>query len=395
MNDLVVAENNAITDEESPPSSNGSVNEAILSPAKEADENDGLLDERESSEISHNDSHQEPQTSEPLQQIEVTLDTHVAETQTESGQDEFNELRFIDHFSLGNPSSTVRFRNKQVVVYGLDNDDELVLETSTDHKDRSGERTVTVKRYRTGTTGMRFLRSIYTLVTMLVLGFLLVFCFQIVLFLFLNMAAPGQEDTMGSTNGSLHVFGVIASVPLHLYAMASILAMGLAVVQDTWGGNPLFQQLLGFSNDVLMEFICVVIFLFTPGITAASTLMASMDDWWEVTAFTWIVCVLLFMAVFAFFVVLNEVRICMMLIRMDHPEATTTQIICRAILITQTMFYSGKRRHKYLQKGDEEPIIIKSQTSLYSKMTMSRLCCKGCFTPLDPPVRAFSADEVR
>ena len=391
-------DNNATIGEESFPSTDvkidslsaipGEISEQQVDAAIRAeipDEQDRLVD-CEKCEISPNNS----LSNDSLHQIEVTL-----ETKEDSGRVEFDQVQFIDHFSLGNPSSTVRFRNKKVMVYGLDNDDELVLETTTDHKDRSAQRIVTVKRYRTGTAGMRFLRSIYTLVTMLVVGFLLVFCFQVVLFLFLNMAAVGDEDTIGNTNGNLHVFGVIASVPLHLYAMASILAMGVTVIQDTWSGNPLFQQLLGFSDDVLMEFICVVIFLFIPGTTAAITLMASMDDWWEVTAYTWVICVLLFMVVFAFLVVVNEIRICLLLIRMDHPEATTTQIIRRAILISQTMFYSGKTRNHYLQKGDEDPIVIKSQTSLYSKMTLSKLCCKACFTPLDPPVREFSADEVR
>ncbi len=312
-----------------------------------------------------------------------------------SGRHELGQVRLIDHFSLGNPSSSVRFRNKRVLLYGLGNDEQIVLESSTEDKGRSSQTTVTVKRYRTGTVGMRFLRSIYTLVTMLVLGFLVVFCFQIILFLFLNMAANGGDTMATGEINPDHVFAVTASVPLHLYAMASILAMGLTVVQDTWNGNPLFQQLMGFSNDVLMESICVVILLIIPGSTAAITLLASMEDWWDITAFTWVVCILVFMVVFALLVIINEVRACLLLMRMDHPDATTIKLIQHAVLITQIMFYSGKTRSQYLQNGDGAKQVLKSKTSLYSKITMSRCCCKFLFTPLEPPVREFSADEVR
>lgn len=316
-------------------------------------------------------------------------------TSVNSRRQEHNQVRLIDHFSLGNPSSSVRFRNKRVVLYGLDNDVQIVLETSTEVKDPLSETTVTVKRYQTGTMGMRLLRSLYTLVTMLVLGFLVVFCFQIILFLFLNMAASGSDAMATGDMKVEHVCAVIASVPLHLYAMSSILAMGLAVVQDTWTGNQLFQQLLGFSNDVLMESICVVIFLIIPGSTAAITLLKSMGNWWDVTAFTWVFCVLVFMGVFALLVVINEVRACFLLLRTDHPDASTVKIIQEAVLISQTLFYSGKTSHQYLQNGEGERQVLKSQTSIYSKVTVSKLCCKFLFRTLEPPVREYSADELR
>lgn len=322
-------------------------------------------------------------------------------------------VQFIDHFSLGNPSSSVRFRNKRVVLYAIDNDDEIVLEESPDEGSRNK---ITVKRYRTSSTGMRFLRTIYTLVCLLIVGFLVAFCFQIIAFLFLNMAANGGDTWSQEKIDIAHLCAVIASAPLQLYAMASILAMGTTVVEDTWKGNPLFQQLLGFSNDILMESICVVIFLVVPGLTAAITLITSQDDWWETTAMVWVISVLTFMALFALLVVLNEVGACLELTRMGYPTVTTTItfLLILAVLNTQTMFYSGYRRVQYLQKegggqscssggdhaatGDDVRTtkqVLKSQTSLYSRMTLWKVCAKSCFIPLDPPERVYTADEVR
>lgn len=337
------------------------------------------------------------------------------------GVQEIAHVQFIDHFSLGNPSSSVRFRNKRVVLYGMDNDDEIVLESASASpwKDGNHDNTqkVTVKRYRTSSPGMNFLRTIYTLVSLLILGFLVAFCFQIIAFLFLNMAANGGDTAFakGELNVA-HVCAVLASVPLYLYAMASILAMGTAVVQDTWKGNPLFQQLLGFSNDVLMEAICVVIFLIIPGSTAAFTLMASRDDWWETTALVWVMCVLFFMAAFALLVVINEVAACLELMQIQmlimdqadaHATITTAELVKGSVLNTQIMFYSGYQRFQYLQGGgggggdddSRNKQVIKSQTSLYSRMTIlqkSYCCCiRSLFTILDPPVRVYTADEVR
>lgn len=299
------------------------------------------------------------------------------------------EIRLINHFSIGKPCSTVRFRNKRVVVYNIDNDDQMILEEALS----SGEpqrQEITVKRLSTGTTGLRFLRSIYCLVILLILGFLVAFCFQIILFLFLNMAGSGKFEKITRA----HLAAVIASVPLHLYAMASIIAMGTTALKDTWKGNPLFQKLIGFSNDTLMEAICVVSFLIIPGFTSASTLLAKQDDWWDTTAITFVVCILSFMAVFALLVVVNEVRTALWLMQLDHPDSSLMNRVMEAVLIGQRMFYSGIKRHYLLQNGNGERQNLKTKVSPYSRITLFN-CCNVCFRKLDPPVRMYSSEEVR
>ena len=203
------------------------------------------------------------------------------------------DCNYVDHFSLRGPSSTIRFRGARVQVYDQSND-QFILEDRVSETD--GNHTITVKRMRNGSFGLRFLRVSYTLVTLLMLGFVFVFCFQIILFLFLNLPLAGGATSSRPFNAT-QLIGTVLSTPLFAHAMGSIMAMATAFVSDTWNGHPLFQNIMNWSS-VMTEWLCFVVFLAIPVFTMCVTLMARNEDWWEVSALTWIIAVLLFFALF-------------------------------------------------------------------------------------------------
>ncbi len=86
-----------------------------------------------------------------------------------------------DHFSLVNPTSTVRFADDETLVF-VDNNEQLTLEKKND------EDFITAKQSTISSPGLMLLRFAYTLVTAFMTGWLVVFCIQVVLFLFLGLA---------------------------------------------------------------------------------------------------------------------------------------------------------------------------------------------------------------
>lgn len=329
--------------------------------------------------------HQAPET----EQDPLSEPSPVEGSPGEEEKAEEASWRFVDHFSVGIPSTKIRFRHKRVVMYGFDNDEQILMEEDK----KLG--VVTVKRFPTASFGLKFLRATYTLVALLVACFLWAFCWQIIIFLFLNMAAEGGKTQADPDLSTGHVVGIIASIPLFIHGLASICAFGSTFVSDTWKGNPLFQQLMGFSNAVVMESICFLFFLGVPGVTMAVSLMAGSENWWETTLKVWVCCVLFCMAVFAILVVICEVTLCMEIITLqDENSSSRWQCVRKAILNTQIMFYSGYQKEEFLVDTMDNKHHIKTKSSLYSRLTLIGCCQNQLFEKLDPPVNSFTTDEI-
>jgi hypothetical protein len=79
--------------------------------------------------------------------------------------DSFDRVtKFIDDPSLPAPSSTIRFRNVDTTTHVYpDTEGQFIIE---DGEDKEGNRTMTVKRFRTETIAAKALRATYTLVTL-------------------------------------------------------------------------------------------------------------------------------------------------------------------------------------------------------------------------------------
>lgn len=315
---------------------------------------------------------------------------------------------YVDHFSLRGPSGTVRFRGARVMVYEQANDQILLEERNS----KDGGTRVTVKRMRSGNFGLRFLRATYTLVSLLLLGFLFVFCFQVVLFLFLNLPVAGGA-TLSQAFDGVKLIGTLLSMPLFIHAMGSIMSIATAFCSDTWNGHPLFRAVMDWPA-VAVEWLCFIVFLGIPAFTIMLTLFMGKGNWWELSAGTWMICVFCFFLVFCLAVAFREFTACMELvalmdIRNESVEETKWQrwkrVGRRAVLLSQTQRYSGYRDERYLVNGkdnypdkgyalSEEFTPLQTKMSLYSKFT-ALSCVNSIFVKADPPTRRYTLEEIR
>jgi hypothetical protein len=95
--------------------------------------------------------------------------------------------RFHDHFTLLIPSSTVRYREGHSAARIIESPDcQFVLEETYNAKKE--KHSVSIRRIQDASEGVRFLRLSYAIVTAFWTGFFFIFCLQILLFLFLDLA---------------------------------------------------------------------------------------------------------------------------------------------------------------------------------------------------------------
>jgi len=128
---------------------------------------------------------------------------------------------YESHFTLRIPTSTVHFRGSVLRVIDTDQD-QIILQQGTSDGDGKRDK-VLVKRLLPGTYAQRFLRVGYTLITILFLGFLFVFCFQVLLFLFIALPVD-SEFTSGSSQVKIQVLiSTLLSFPVMMYGMASFM----------------------------------------------------------------------------------------------------------------------------------------------------------------------------
>lgn len=106
---------------------------------------------------------------------------------------------FKDHFTLPIPSSVIRYRNLHSAARILEaSDAQFVLEDLYDEREKS--RHVSVRRIHDTSEGVRFLRTLYALVTAFWTGFLFIFCLQVLLFLFLDVAIQSGATSIQKAN---------------------------------------------------------------------------------------------------------------------------------------------------------------------------------------------------
>ena len=101
------------------------------------------------------------------------VEVRLARTSSTIGQ-----YQVKDHFSLNAPSSAVAFKDVECHIF-QDGTEQLVLE-------KEGT-TITAKKASESTPGLFFMRLFYTVVSLLMAGFLFIFSIQVVLFLFLGV----------------------------------------------------------------------------------------------------------------------------------------------------------------------------------------------------------------
>ena len=334
---------------------------------------------------------------------------------------------FTDHFSLRHPSSTVQFRGARVHVYEAGNE-QILLEDHRSSRDvgndddngksrRQHRHTITVKRMDWSGFGLRTLRLAYALIALLLVGFAFVLCFQIVLFLFLNLPIDANASSIEARRGRTRIVGTLLSVPVFLFGMSSLMAIGTTFVADCWQGGPLIRAVSGLPS-LVTEVLFFVFFILVPALTAVVTLMAQYENPWEVTCRAWCLSVAFVFCTFGLGVVYREVQACFQLVSLyfDHDTSVEDQAtmptwkrwllkIRRAVLLTTMQRYSGHKNEQYLVTGEDiapeggftfsdEHKARQSKRGLYTRFTQMK--CLGCiFDAMDPPKRLYTIEEVR
>jgi hypothetical protein len=119
---------------------------------------------------------------------------------------------FRDHFTLPTPSSTIRFRSANSAVRVFENQTtQFVLEETYNPEDK--QRKIQVKRLTASTTGLQFLRGIYTTVCVLWTGIFFVACLQVLLILVLDLAVQSGATNL---NTQLNIIELVGYVTLYL-----------------------------------------------------------------------------------------------------------------------------------------------------------------------------------
>eukprot|EP00536_Pseudo-nitzschia_multiseries_P017966 jgi/Psemu1/328702/estExt_fgenesh1_pg.C_19900002 len=154
-------------------------------------------------------------------------------------QDDFTGPSFVDHFSLREPSSTVRFRGTRVHVYNTPNE-QILLEHRCSSKDAK----------------------------------------SIILFLFVNLASDAGLTSDGDLENAeitRRVVTTFLSVPVFLFGISSLMAIATTFVSEAASGGYLIRAVFG-APPIVSELLYFVFFLMIPAITFISALFVRVDN---------------------------------------------------------------------------------------------------------------------
>lgn len=316
------------------------------------------------------------------------------------------DLEFVDHFSLRTPSSTVRYRTKQVQVYDLVND-QLQLEHEVVNNDsKKPSLQVTMHRLRSGSIGLRFLRTIYSLVALLVLAFLLIFAAQVIAF----QAMEIPKHSGQGANQELRIDVMIAtilSLPLLGYSMASLMVLACAFVTDCWNGHVLFALLIPVSAHrnalVWVEWFSFTFYICVPVLALIISSFMGKADYFSMFALTWYICMNFSFFCFSALVLYHEIKICLDLTKTQNPELAGKDLIQKAILNTLLQSYCAVEEYTYLVQSDNDGHYnlrsatgmqpISTSVSLWSRI--KNLEANPFYEQLETPTRRYALQERR
>jgi hypothetical protein len=148
-------------------------------------------------------------------------------------------VAYESDFSLRLPISSVRFRGCQLNVIDTANDQIILKQQLYSEENKENKKAILVKRLSPATYAQRSLRIGYTLITVIFVGFVFVFCCQV--FLFLAIALPTNSDQIWSIP-KLAILLSLLSLPVMLYGLTSLMTMGCAFVVDSYRGGALFRS---------------------------------------------------------------------------------------------------------------------------------------------------------
>lgn len=309
------------------------------------------------------------------------------------------KTRFKDHFSLEAPSDAVRFRSAAVRVYSSNTQQFQLFEGP-------GNEAVKAKLTSDGSSGLTVLRSWYTLVSVLMMGFLLIFCLQVLLFLFVSLVMEGGLTSKQNLS-IFHLVGAIFSIPIFVYGLASALTMATEFVIDTWEGHHFFRTILRW-NAVNVDWIAFALFLGIPLVTMIVNMFIS-EHWWERTALTWFICITISYFSFCLAVFVYEIWGALELLshHRNYQVVNVVDLLKTAIMLRQVHRYAGVRHRTFFIEGSRDlPTpndsydtsqladheFVQERVSLYSKFT--QMLPDNWFVEYHPPLRQFNVEDV-
>jgi lipase ATG15 len=305
-------------------------------------------------------------------------------------RDEAPPLQFQDHFTLRNPSDTVRFRSSSVQVHELRNSQLQIV------RDQDDGGKVTVKDVRNDRSfALSMLRGTYSLFCLFFSGILFILCFQVLLYLFMDLVRnAGLTDVQGNVSKFI---GTLLAVPVFVYGLASAMSIAAAWVADAWSGNAFFKT-VGNWDSIWTEWAVLIALLGVPLVTWIVALFAGSDDSWQVTALTWFCCVSVYYVIFCCAILYYEIQAAWLVLRELDPAASSNglfSLLARAVLHRQIYQLSGSQRFVRVQVGEDSTTRLEERgfPSLYSFMTRAS-CCSRLFETVEPPERMYSTDDI-
>ncbi|CAJ1969774.1 unnamed protein product [Cylindrotheca closterium] len=328
-------------------------------------------------------------------------DPLLSEKKADSSPEEFM-LSFEDHFSLETPSDNVRLRNNSVRVYSSGTQQFQIISTKNELK---------AKVTSDGSSGLSMLRGWYTLIAVLMMGFLLIFCLQVLLFLFVSLVMEGGLSSNQKLN-VFHLVGAVLSIPYFVYGLASTLTMGSEFVLDTWNGHKFFRSILRWS-PVFIDWFSFFAFLGIPLIVMITRMFQS-PTFWEDTALAWFGCVTVYFCLFSFGVFVFEIWGALELLS-HHPKyalldlniGAVREFARRAIMLRMQHAYSGLRTRTFFVEGGQalptanesyeetenvDTEFVITTISLWTRF--SQWLPDKFFFEYDPPKRQFNIEDV-
>ena len=261
-------------------------------------------------------------------------------------------LHFDDHYTLDNMSSQLSFRDHEAIVF-VNDTEHITLEKKKDDDH------IVTKRTTIGSPGLLVLRMVSTWVAFMIAAFLLVFCVNTVLFLFLGLVARTGtffyvcyslncintnqnnflmrssffcqllyefiiyellQKGLTSSNG-FNFFGFFANVlafPVFIIGLAQIMVFAQTFVLDTWKGSKFFITVTRIDS-VTIEWVSFTAFFGLPIFTGSILLITGIVGWWNITLLVWMLSVFVLYIVFMVAIIYHEVKACLDLVRL-HPE---------------------------------------------------------------------------
>jgi hypothetical protein len=355
------------------------------------------------------------------------------------------DLQFIDHFSLKQPSSTIRSRRgKQVTthVYDLPNDQLQLSQhyhtkvtnnpTNEEGKDTEDKQQTTIqvitkmKRSPGINIGLSILRLFYTLVALLNCGFIFIFALSILVYQCMEIPRNSGQQAGESINVEVMI-ATILSLPLFVYSFASLMIYSVVFVADVWRGHDTFRLLLpnykknkngGLVSSTVLEWYQFIMYLGIPLLVFIIASFSKSNETGRIAGLTWYFCMLFSFFLFCAVVFVNEIKLCIDLVRLQPDggvELNWKMLLKKAVLTTLKMRYCGIEYRYYLESGggsdgDDEMTSNFIETSdeeddestpnqplkvrrwLYSWSTV--LSFNPFFDTLDIPIRQYSIEEL-